>query len=309
MDEPPTPPTPGQRPPSPHGSPTAPRGKVEPVPARCGHLAELRWPEIAAAAAAGAVVVVPTGSLEQHGPHLPVRTDTSLVSAVCEGAVSAARQAHRADALLAPTLWLGASHHHLPFFAASIDERTYVEVVTQLAASLAASGFTRLFFVNGHGGNAAPLRLAVNEIRRRCPGLLVAAAEYWALAAAAIRRTRGTGPGGAAHACEVETSLMLHLHPASVDMGVARPSWPQLPPLFVRDLVDSGPVTLGVEWDALSADGTMGDPTQASEEKGEVFLRAAVAATAEAVAAFARLDPGALRGGVPVSPARGGGSV
>lgn len=257
----------------------------------------MRWPEIRSLAAAGAVVLVPTGSLEQHGPHLPVRTDSALVTAVAEGALVALP--HDVRAVLAPTLWLGASHHHLHFFAASLDECTYVEVVTQVATSLAAAGFTRLFFLNGHGGNAAPLRLAVSEIRRRAPALLVAAAEYWALAAAGIRAARTTSPGGAAHACEVETSLMLHLAPHAVDTGALRASRPALPPPFVRDLVDGGPVTLGVEWERLSADGTLGDPTEASAEKGERFLAAAVGAAVEALTAFARLDPGRLRGGAP----------
>ncbi len=265
-------------------------------PADGSSLAALRWPEIRRRAAAGAVVVVPLGSLEQHGPHLPVRTDTALVTAVCAGAVDALRRPPRSlEVLLAPTLWLGASHHHLPFFAVSLDELTYAEVLAQVATSLARAGFGRIFFVNGHGGNAAPLRVALSLVQRREPRLLTAAAEYWSLAAPAIRRIRRTGPGGAAHACEVETSLMLHLHPDAVDRQAAQSAWPHLPPPFVRDLVDPGPVTLGVGWEALSPDGTMGDPTQADADEGEALLRAAVAATAEAIAAFAALDPDSLR--------------
>jgi len=251
-------------------------------------LAGMTWEEARAAAAAGAVAVVPTGSLEQHGPHLPVRVDTALVTAVAEAALR--RLPPHVPAVLAPTLWLGASHHHLHFFAVSIDERTYVEVAAQIGCSLAEAGFRRVFFLNGHGGNAAALRLAVNEIVRRRPATLVAAAEYWALGAAGIRRARTTGPGGAAHACEVETSLMLHVTPAEVRTDRLRRDVPPLPPPFVRDLVDGGPVTLGIAWERLSAGGTLGDPTQATADKGAAMLEACAQATAEALAAFAGLD-------------------
>lgn len=256
-------------------------------------LTEMTWQEIREAAQRGVTVVLPTGSIEQHGPHLPVKTDTALVSAVAEGAVGALPE--DVPVVLAPTFWLGASHHHLPFFALSVDEPTYVNVIAQMGASLAQAGFRRLFLINGHGGNAAPLRLAVSQIRRECPELLVATAEYWSLAAAAIRGARTSPPGGAAHACEVETSLMWHLEPETVRRDRLRPSLPAWPAGFVRDLVDGGPVTLGIEWERLSPDGTMGDPTQASAAKGERFFTGAVQAVAEAIVAFARLDPEALR--------------
>ena len=129
------------------------------------YLADLTWEEARAAAAAGSVAIVPTGSLEQHGPHLPLRVDTALVAAVAEAAARLLPAGVRA--LLTPPLWLGASHHHLPFFAVSVEERTYVDLAAQVGASLAGAGFRRIFFLNGHGGNAAPLRLALSEISRR----------------------------------------------------------------------------------------------------------------------------------------------
>lgn len=253
-----------------------------------GRLADLTWAEVRAAAAAGAVAVVPAGSLEQHGPHLPVRTDTALVGAVAEAA--AARLPSDVPAVLAPVLWLGASHHHLPFFALSLDERTYVEIAVQIGCSLAQAGFRRVFFLNGHGGNAAPLRLAVGEIARRQPGALTACAEYWALAAAALRAERSTGTGGAGHACEIETSLLLHLAPAAVRPGPHASRIPDLPPLFARDLLDPGPVALGVAWERLTPDGTLGDPTAASPDKGRRMFEACAQAAAEAIVAFARLE-------------------
>ncbi len=256
-------------------------------------LEELRWEEVRAAAQRGALAVVPTASMEQHGTHLPVRTDTTLVSAVVEGAVSELDEA--LDVVVAPTLWLGASHHHLPFFALSVDESTYVEVVTQIGLSLAEAEFKRLLFVNGHGGNAAPLKLAVNQIRRRKPSILPAAVDYWSLGAGSIREIRTSGPGGIGHAGEFETSMMMHVAGESVTLGREQPSIPALPEGFRRDLVAGGPVAVGVEWNLLSADGTLGDPTLASQEKGERFYRSVVLGVAEAIRTFAALEDGALR--------------
>lgn len=253
---------------------------------------EMRWEEIRQAAAGGATVVVPTASMEQHGTHLAVRTDTTLVTAVVEGAVATLEDV---DLVVAPTLWLGSSNHHLPYFAITIDETTYIEVVTQVAVSLATARFKRLIFVNGHGGNSAPLRVAVNQIRRRRPDLLVAAADYWSLAADAIRAIRTTGAGGVGHAGEFETSLMMHLAPDAVTLGREKPSIPNYPAGQVRDLTERGTVAVGIEWDALSRDGTLGDPTQASQEKGERFYAAVVQGTAAAIKTFARMDPTSLR--------------
>lgn len=252
------------------------------------YLADLTWEEARAAAAAGAVAIVPTGSLEQHGPHLPLRVDTALVAAVAEAAARLLPAGVRA--LLTPPLWLGASHHHLPFFAVSVEERTYVDLAAQVGASLAEAGFRRIFFLNGHGGNAAPLRLALSEISRRHPDTITAAAEYWALGAPGIRAARSSGPGGAAHAGEVETSLMLAVAPDEVRREHLRPDIPTLPPAFVRDLVDGGPVTIGAPWERLSRGGALGDPTQARPAKGEEMLAACARGVAEAVAALARLE-------------------
>lgn len=256
-------------------------------------LEELRWEEVREAARRGAMALVPTASIEQHGTHLPVRTDTTLVSAVAEGSLAEVGDDLRV--LLAPTLWLGASHHHLPFFALSIDETTYVEVVTQIGVSLAEAGFKRVLFLNGHGGNSAPLKLAVSQIRRRRPTILPAAVDYWSLGAAGIRETRTSGPGGIGHAGEFETSMMMHVAADTVTMGRETPSVPGLPDGFRRDLVAGGPVVLGVEWDRLSADGTLGDPTLASKEKGEQFYRNVVKGVAEAIHTLAALDDQALR--------------
>lgn len=251
-------------------------------------MSEMSWQELRDAGAAGATALVPTGSLEQHGHHLPVKTDTALVTAVAEKAAASA--AETVDVVLAPTLWLGASHHHLPFFALSVDESTYVAMLTQMGTSLAQGGFRRLFFLNGHGGNSAPLRLAMSQMRRLAPDLWVAVADYWSLGAAEIRQIRTTGPGGMGHACEFETSLMMHIDQDAVREGRRKASVPAWPKGFESDLVASGPVSLGFDWSRVTADGTLGDPTAATPENGERFLAAVVAGAARALVTFGRLQ-------------------
>src|SRR5579872_5228377 len=115
-------------------------------------LAELAWTEVAALDR-GIVVLIPTGSLEQHGPHLPLFTDSILVTAVAEAVEGQLNDL----VLLTPTLWLGASTHHLPFAGSlSASFESYVLAINAVVDSLSGQGFERFFIINGHGGNTSP---------------------------------------------------------------------------------------------------------------------------------------------------------
>ena len=249
-----------------------------------GILTEMTWSEIKERAQGGATVVLPTGSIEQHGPHLPVKTDSLLVDSVAYAAATKAAEA--VDLLIAPILSVGASHHHKPFFAISVSEETYIDVLCEIAASVDEAGFDRLFILNGHGGNTAPLRVALPKIRRSNPKILVGTADYWAVAAAAIRSLRISDPGGAAHAGELETSLVLHLEPGAVRDVDAELSVPNLPDGFEIDLVDGGAITTNLPWRTLSAGGHLGDPGAASAQSGGKYFEAIVEACAAAFVSF-----------------------
>jgi creatinine amidohydrolase len=251
-------------------------------------VAEMTWQELRSAAEAGAVALLPAGSTEQHGPHLPVKTDTLLVMSVARAAVEELPES--IPVVVAPTLRFGASDHHTPFFALSVDERTYIDMVTQVGLCLAEAGFRRLFILNGHGGNSASIRLALIEMRKRRPDFVVAAAEYWSLAAAELAEVRSSGPGGIAHSGEFETSLVMHLEPGSVRVDRLETSVPRLPGEFTLDLTQGGPVALNLAWNRMSGRGVLGDPTEASREKGEAFFDAAVRAVRVAIESFYRLD-------------------
>ena len=130
---------------------------------------EVEWARMTApdlraiAAREGALAILPAGSLEQHGPHLPVITDTASASAA---AIAAARLvANDVPVAVLPGLWLGLSEHHLPFGGTiSVDYAAYRAILESVVRSLRAVGFARLLIVNGHGGNIDPLAVACREL-------------------------------------------------------------------------------------------------------------------------------------------------
>lgn len=255
----------------------------------CGKMDDMTWEEIRAASEGGATVLLPTGSFEQHSRHLPVKTDTLLVSRVAEAV--AKRLPEEPQVLLAPTFWLGASHHHVPLFALSVPERTYIDILTHIGGCLAESGFSRLFILNGHGGNSAPLRIAAAEMRRSHPALLVAVADYWSLAAGEIRKIRDSRPGGMGHSGEFETSMMEHLEPESVRTKKKGSSIPKMPYPFTPDLVDRGPVFVNLGWMQMTESGAIGDASLGDAVKGENFFKAVCSAVEKAITAFTELNP------------------
>ncbi|NJN17759.1 MAG: creatininase family protein [Oscillochloris sp.] len=162
-----------------------------------------------------ALVVLPTGATEQHGPHLPVGTDSMAVEFVARRAAELLRP--RIPALVAPTLAFGSSPHHLPFGGTmSVSTETYYRLICDLLESLAQGGFRRIFIVNGHGGNSELIQLAARDVALR-RDIAVAAGSYWTIAwqqlTAAGAGQVGHLPG---HAGAFETSLVLALRPELV---------------------------------------------------------------------------------------------
>ncbi len=242
---------------------------------------------------------MPLGSLEQHGPHLPLWTDTAIVS----GIASRIEQRLPDEVVLAPTQPVGYSPHHAYFGCVSLDLASYMAVIKDLCRSFAAMGFHRVLLLNGHGGNDVPCRAALCETKVEIPDLRVVLASYWTLAAEAFGRIRTSPPGGMNHACEMESSIMLALHPDQVNLSAAQDDGPlgrgyqqrfdALPPSPLRrvpDMLRAQPYYMVRNFDELSATGTVGSPSHANREKGDLFLNAAVDAVAALVQAFAAGD-------------------
>ncbi len=205
------------------------------------------------------IVVIPIAAVEQHGPHMPTGTDTIICTAVAEAVESRLT----ANVLLTPTVWLGASAHHLRL-GSTLDTKlpTYIETLCDIARSLLDDGFQRLMFVNGHGGNVDPMRVAMRQIQPAYPEALLVGGSYWSVADDFIRETLEGDHKSVGHACEFETSMMLHLRPELVnheklaDAGELVPD--QIDGLFVsRDMRQR------------TREGYTGRPDLASAEKGE----------------------------------------
>lgn len=189
----------------------------------------LRWNETdretLAAVLPEALVVLPIGATEQHGPHLPTGTDAFLATAVAESGVTRAQSRVARDLVLAPTLSFGASDHHFPFGATlSLTTETMATVLLELARSVSTVGGRRLLIVNGHGGNIGPCTSAAAAASTRYD-IAVAHLSYWDLLPADLDH-RPHLPG---HAGEFETSLVLALRPELVRPRPQRESPPAVP--------------------------------------------------------------------------------
>ena len=126
---------------------------------------DCRWVDIDAMDKDGVVVVCPIAALEQHGHHLPLLTDTYLATEVAERV----EQAVPDKVLLTPTLWVGASDHHLDFpGTVSLPNTLYVEVIKNVVRCFVRAGFRRILLLNGHGGNIAPGTVAITELANEC---------------------------------------------------------------------------------------------------------------------------------------------
>lgn len=219
----------------------------------------------------GSVLVQPVGSVEQHGEHLPVATDTLLADAVAHEA--AERVVGDLPVLVAPPLSLGYSPHHLSFGGTiSATAETFRATLEDAAASALENGFDALVLVNGHGGNRALLDVAVTTVGREHPSVEVLGLTYFELAAGFADELRQSEPGGMAHGGEFETSLALHLYPELVGDDRAATPFDEPYDLGNTDLLEGGPLSVYRGFEAYSDSGAIGDPDLASVETGASFF-------------------------------------
>jgi creatinine amidohydrolase len=232
-------------------------------------LAELARGEAAERGRAGAVCLLPVGSLEQHGEHLPVGTDSLLVETVCLRAADLAR----GDVVVAPTVWTGLSPHHVRLgVTVTLEPELLLQLTRQIVRCL-RPWFREVVVVNGHGGNRGLLgALALAE---ECPFV-----NYWELVdPALLRELFPVDLGSIGHAGQAETSAMLTVAPGLV--GTASTAFEAITrandPFLLPD---------------MGASGVLGDPSAASADGGEQFLATACRALAELLDALASPDTG-----------------
>jgi creatinine amidohydrolase len=239
---------------------------------------EMTWPLLRQVPRDRSLVLAPIAACEQHSRHLPTFTDTLLVSAVAEGVERRLPE----QVLLLPTLWLGASSHHLRFGATlSAEVDTHIDILCDLLNPLLEDGYQRLMLLNGHGGNIDTMHVALRRLQGRYRDRQLTAASYWEIAEKELAELAEGPRKVMGHACEFETSMVLALRPELVRRDEIRddppPSEPELRGLYVAE-----------DMKQRTRQGAVGYPERATAEQGRAFLEAAVARTAEVVQVLLR---------------------
>jgi creatinine amidohydrolase len=241
------------------------------------------WKELTAAdlrdkAQAGAIVLMPVASMEQHGPHLPVGVDTYLSEGLCKATAEAI--AVDTPVVVAPTLWCGMAEHHMAFGGTfTLDIPTYRAVLLCLLRSLERHGFKKVLIVNGHGGNMTALNAFLPDIERET-GLAVAATTYFELAQPAFAPIL-EDQQSVLHACEAETSMMMAAFPEAV--REAKLPEAHGPHFGDPRAVLAPPAQRFRSFATLSPSGVLGDARKASRAKGERLMDAAADALADII--------------------------
>jgi creatinine amidohydrolase len=232
------------------------------------NLFEMTRPEVEEAIASGVdTIIITIGSTEQHGLHLPLGTDAIMGEALGQ------RVAHAlGDTLLAPGMRIGCSEHHMDFAGSlTLSRQTFIGVVGDICRSLARHGFRHIVLLPTHGGNFAPLAKAVEAIRPELSGVnLIAFTDLMAFMDEIFQtgKARKVTPEQAgAHAGEFETSIMLYLRPDLVAVDKAQPG-------YVGDQLRIAPLVFEKGFRAVTANGVLGDPRDASAANGEAYMAA-----------------------------------
>ncbi|WP_299349444.1 creatininase family protein [uncultured Shimia sp.] len=237
------------------------------------------------------IAILPLGATEQHGPHLPVSVDTTLVEAVL--ARSLPQWSEKTNALILPTLSITKSNEHLNHPGTlTITARTLLAMLDDIGASVARAGIKRLVMLNGHGGNTAILEVACRELRL-AHGLISAHA-LWFGFADSDTRIETEDAAHDLHAGDIETSAMLAAKGHLVDMDLAPNQAPKSRD-WQSDLrwigLNGQAARPGWKVDDLTPSGVCGNASAASSDKGEALLNSAAKNLADFLQEFASFDP------------------
>lgn len=228
-------------------------------------LGEYSWPEVGELIDKVDFLILPTGSFEQHGRHLPLLTDSIRAENLC---LEIAKEAEKEGlkVLLLPTLVYGVSEHHMRFPGTiSVEAETYISLIESIGASLARHGFKRLAIINFHGGNRAPLQIAIARLRAK-HGLKTYLIHWTEQAREYILEIlKPVEPWG--HACEHETSMVM----------LYRPDLVRSEEMVKPKLKDRPKTQIFLYFDERTDTGGLGDPTRSSREKAEEIVRKATA--------------------------------
>lgn len=212
-------------------------------------------------------VILPVAAVEQHGPHLPIATDRMIA----EHFVDQLNARLGSSVLTLPTVAVGCSEHHMAFPGSlTLTHETFLSVCEQYLHSAHVHGFRNFLVFNSHGGNRGICQVLLEKFGAANPDCRVAVATWWRAAGEVLFPLNETGPGGVGHACEFETSLMLHIAPHSVRMEAIEPKaiastfdWAE------EDLLRTSRVSLYRSMKQITPNGVWGDATRATAAKGQ----------------------------------------
>jgi creatinine amidohydrolase len=223
------------------------------------------------------VILIPIGHTEQHGFHLPLLVDTVIIDSIAKG--TALHVPMRSWSM--PVMPYGVSTHRSSFAATlNAGGRAFEDFWVAVIDLLVARGFDRFYFMSGHGGNTSFLVNVVKYTGERHRRIFCATAYLHtsgSIGAAALEKYRTSKIGGMGHACELETSYMLHLRPdlCQMERVVDETDFVSTPDYYM-DWIEGGSLVANPPWDDDSKTGAYGAGSHATAEKGRLWLEAAI---------------------------------
>ncbi len=227
------------------------------------------------------LVIIPVGAIEQHGPHLPINTDTIIIDAIATRVCNAMDSNY--SVFKAPVVSYGNSHHHFPFPTMSLKSETLILLLKDLVQSLVTFGCKNILILNSHGGNDEAIRIVARDMSRECQ-VSIGAASYWTIAwdrliSECNALDLGRVPG---HAGGFETSLMLALTPENVKLE-------KRPPLRedkIPNVDNARRIYISRPNNSVGVGGISDDARHAAKDIGEKALSVIVEEVIKTVKAF-----------------------
>jgi creatinine amidohydrolase len=209
--------------------------------------------------------IIPVGSLEQHGDHLPVSTDSVIAEHIAK------RTAQIVDSFVFPVISYGISFEHKPLFNVSVTHSTFIKMIHDILVSLAENGLKRIIIINGHHGNNGALQYIMHDLYRIVDENVQAyGINYWHLLKNEFD-----------HGGEVETSIMLAIEPTLVRMNKAKATSNRLSKSKIAyQSMTNNPGS----FPKITGNGIWGDPRNATARKGHEFLEQAIKNLANVIA-------------------------
>jgi len=224
------------------------------------------------------VLILPIGHTEQHGYHAPLSTDTLIIEAIGQGTARALPE----QALCLPVFPYGVSTHRRSFPGTfNVGGRAFEDFWLAVVDTLVARGFSRFYLISGHGGNCSFLVNVVKYAGEKYPQIFCASSFLYLSGpqgVAALEAKRQSPLGGMGHACELETSLVLHLRPELVHLERTVDETDFIStPSYYMDWIEGGALVANPPWQDDTQTGAYGAGSLGTAEKGKYWLGAAIA--------------------------------